>query len=938
MIVTGIKDDDLRGFKYIDNIENNKQVVGTFVKNSAELKILNLNHTYDNLYHTYVDIKGFGSWYVDDLKTDEEFIESTLSLFDNTQKFDEPYQDTFKFPSTMGAWAKWIGEQVGIPLKGDFLNSEIELSDRPYIGSNPTWRSAVQVIAKYASSYAQTNYDNTYSIKWFDETLYEIEDWENFVHGNQKPPINVIILSSGDTNDNVKYPEETPEEPHELRIEDDWNYIDRYSINQAIYNQVNGFFYTPISKLNVPYGLLDLRAGQKIKSQDIEHIDVVTNITKHTLEWVGGEFDNPKAWTSSIEMAELSETTTNYNQANSALNRLLQVERSANKNTGEIQDLIKKTSDTTEKLTKFEMDLDSIKQQVSEIDDFTKDGETIDGNLNLNDVGNGYLLNLKIRPKDEHVAPTFPNFTIYPSDSTFTRDGLSIVRIKNLTTGSFTDYEIPVDLYYKDENTFDVLEYQYGSDKCTVTKKLKMVDGVLTEMESPVSTEYDFPVIDTTDGTYSITLLNYDQAYIYAKMIGKNDFSDNFALKRELSSAITQTKEYIQTEVKNLSTQVNGDIENLSSSITQTAEEIESDVSSYKETTDGAIESLSSSLTQTASSLSSEVKSYKETVDGQIEEVNGKFELYIEKDVEKLMSVFNLAVNQVVIESDNFKLDAKGNVIANSLTANKANIVDSVANNLTVNGGNIKIKDDGETGGYSNLKIESNSGTSTFYSSGFNIVSGQNNLSMNTSRINLTGLNALYPNKSNLRFYAEPGNMIVSDGPVSNIDNVIFSCNPDQINSRNIIIRQTPTLPQHAVRLQELNNRIDTSINKLSFVRGTTNYLEIKTPNGAFGVNTWSSDKRLKENIVESQYDALEKILKIHHKEFDYKDGVHVKIGYIADELEVVDPDFIFEVGEEKMKQPQISTIIPVITKAIQEQEQEILKLREELLILKKDV
>ena len=41
MIVTGIKDNDLRGFKYVDNIENNKQVVGTFVKNSAELKIIN---------------------------------------------------------------------------------------------------------------------------------------------------------------------------------------------------------------------------------------------------------------------------------------------------------------------------------------------------------------------------------------------------------------------------------------------------------------------------------------------------------------------------------------------------------------------------------------------------------------------------------------------------------------------------------------------------------------------------------------------------------------------------------------------------------------------------------------------------------------------------------------------------------------------------------
>ena len=128
------------------------------------------------------------------------------------------------------------------------------------------------------------------------------------------------------------------------------------------------------------------------------------------------------------------------------------------------------------------------------------------------------------------------------------------------------------------------------------------------------------------------------------------------------------------------------------------------------------------------------------------------------------------------------------------------------------------------------------------------------------------------------------------------------------------------------------------NISNMSIVTGSKNYLEVRDSSNAWGIDMWASDKRLKENIKESVYNALEKILAIEHKEFDYKNGGHVKIGYIADELEIIDPDFIFEVGEEKMKQPQISTIIPVITKAIQEQEQEILKLREELLILKKDV
>lgn len=564
----------------------------------------------------------------------------------------------------------------------------------------------------------------------------------------------------------------------------------------SIWKNLKGLTYVDC-RIESYTGLPYLNAGDKITVEDDEGNFFDTYVLKHTFTYDG-------TFKSVIESPALTKQQNAIKSDVSLREKLNQTVINVYKDKKQIEALVTEASDTTEKLTKFEMDLDSIKQQVSEIDDFTKDGETIDGNLNLSDIGNGYLLNLKIRPKDEHVAPTFPNFTIYPSDSTFTRDGLSIVRIKNLTTGSFTDYEIPVDLYYKDENTYDFLEYKYGNDKCTVTKKLKMVDGVLTEMETPVQTEYDFPMIDTTEGNYSIALLNYDQAYIYAKMIGKNDFSDNFALKSELSSAITQTKEYIQSEVKNLSTQVNGDIENLSSSITQTAEEIKGEVSDYKKTTDGAIESLSSSLTQTASSLSSEVKSYKETVDGQIEEVNGKFELYIEKDVEKLMSVFNLAVNQVVIDSDNFKLDAKGNI-----TANNASL-----NNVTIRKGNIELEDTGTYDEY-RISISSTGALQGYYneigSRKIKLYTDSNDTCSSISSDEfLIKTNGIFGSERNLfRITATMAAYVYLYNRDNNASTITLDGQNGDITANNVKINNTPTASNHAVRLQDLNNAID---------------------------------------------------------------------------------------------------------------------------------
>lgn len=344
MIVQGINDNHLLSFKLIDEIIKDKKIVGTFIKNSAEITATNINHVYNVLYDNYVTIQGLGKWYVNEINDDEANVQIKMKLFDLSQKFDQKYDDTFSFPATMKQWATWIGLKVGVPLSGDFPNSDVVLTNRPYIGNNPTYRNAVMLIATYAGSYARTNYDNTYSICWFDETLNEIEDFISFEHGDRKPAVNTLVLSTGDTNDNIEYPEVPVENPVELRIEDDFNYVDRYDLLVAIYNQVNGFNYVPIKKLEVPYGLLGVRAGGMISCQDLERNDIESFVSYHCLQWQGGAFDDPNSWKSTLKMSELNETNTNHKFAQSIPNELLEVKRETNKNTGEIEDLIDKTT------------------------------------------------------------------------------------------------------------------------------------------------------------------------------------------------------------------------------------------------------------------------------------------------------------------------------------------------------------------------------------------------------------------------------------------------------------------------------------------------------------------------------------------------------------------------------------------------------------------
>jgi len=90
------------------------------------------------------------------------------------------------------------------------------------------------------------------------------------------------------------------------------------------------------------------------------------------------------------------------------------------------------------------------------------------------------------------------------------------------------------------------------------------------------------------------------------------------------------------------------------------------------------------------------------------------------------------------------------------------------------------------------------------------------------------------------------------------------------------------------------------------------------------------SDERLKKNIKDSSIKALDIISEIKHREFDWKkDNKHIETGYIAQELEKIDENFVI-----KQNDTYYVNILPVLataTKAIQEQQQEIIELQERI-------
>ncbi len=279
------------------------------------------------------------------------------------------------------------------------------------------------------------------------------------------------------------------------------------------------------------------------------------------------------------------------------------------------------------------------------------------------------------------------------------------------------------------------------------------------------------------------------------------------------------------------------------------------------------------------------------------DEIIASLNLAVEND----LGIIELKGNHVIIDSDNFKLDKLGNINANNATLHEVN----------VEGGNINLYDTGGSSASPTITI-ANEKDSTFNTriSSYGLTNNYRYIA-GTFKSRIGGFESEYSLTN--RQYGEP-DAVFKFSPIyltyaigdEETGDVLFSWNTQNINAKQFLIADTPTASNNVVRLRDYQS--------------------------------WVCDKRYKKNIKDSEYQALNKILSINHKEFDYKYGGHVENGYVADELEEIDKSFIFESGEDKIKHPQLSSIIPAITKAIQEQQTIINKLEKRILVIEKGI
>lgn len=416
----------LQDFSYETTIiSEDGKIVGCCELGKATIQMLNKSNQYSNLKGTWIKTI-HGSFYIYDVKPVQEKINIKLDCYDIKYRLNTDYDSSlYTFPMTLKEWRNAIFTNCGVEYDdSDFPNCDLLLEEEPYLDDNIKNIQVISMIAEAGASNVITDSNDKFYFSWIENTVHEIKDWlELTTESSSVAPINAVVLGRS-TGDDIFYPNPTPENSHIFRIDN--NYIlDPQSINknedrrnqtiQSIYNQLNEFTYVIYSMRSQSIdNKLTIKLGDKISYTDIWGNNLESIVMTKIIHWLGGDPADSNNYEISLSAEECSYSNDSTGSQNSIPGKINILSRKADKQEGIIQDLIKKTDESNEKIVDLTLTSDEISASVSEINnkyekDITTTKEAQGNPIEVNDAGNYDLESIEIEGKSYQKTTTGKN-------------------------------------------------------------------------------------------------------------------------------------------------------------------------------------------------------------------------------------------------------------------------------------------------------------------------------------------------------------------------------------------------------------------------------------------------------------------------------------------------------------------------------------------------
>lgn len=874
----------------------------------------------------------YGRFIPSEIENKEIEETTTFTAYDYMAKTDIPYTCTIKaFPVTLVDFAKDVCSQCGVNLG----NTNFRNANKRVINANPfqggeNCREVVKSIAKLSFSVAYIDVDNRLYFGFEQKDIADEEittdDYFELSPNTQPEPLNKVTLRSSEvtaSGQSIGYKGNYSNDLYYL-VGDIVNYNDTkyYCIqegkgnlptNETYWKVYTAFEINDVKELIIEedyfaytdtlrneflkeavdlYGLvyypveIDLLGSIYLQFNDTLKITNSKNKELKTYCFNNDHTYNGVLY-NTITSPSLTDEEEKHDYQTEQDNFSQRTYIEINKANQSILAAIKKIGEATSQYVKLKAQLDEIEAEIGSITDITITGEGY-GKLTFTDINQSEPIYMRIHAQGEDITPLYPSDNLYPRNDLYPHNREII--FKNTTDGTEIEYNLPSNLYYLDEDTYDEFVLDYENTQCYVIHRVEIIEGQKVKRTNEIIENIDdYPSIPLTEGDYTITIPYCLSAYLYIRLMAKNIYTSQFATQVQLNSAITQTE----------------------SSITQ--------------------------------SVNAEIAK----ANGEIEKISG--ELSLKLDTNKLVSTINAQANVITITSDYFKLTADGHITATGGTI--AGL--TMSTNSEGSSYLYKSFTSGSSKYQSGLYIpKTTTGSSVFLYAGVDITSGSNLLTNSNFYVTHNGnayarnfniisdgaLNFWYSNgkiqssynRNSITRYNDDGAKWIQEGRgFSNgtaISHTMWIYNAQYYQIQDGVHKKA-IVNFHRINDSSSSN-LDSEFYSDIHVWGTrqtdgiTNSIYIR----GYEVSTNASDERLKENIVDCTENASEIIAKIPMISFDWKKDIHTKeagqhipIGYGAQRTQKEYDKAVNYNEENDTYQMNLINLSSLHTKSIQE-------------------
>lgn len=773
-----------------------------------------------------------------------------------------------------------------------FINSDKLVDPTLHTGIGYTYRDILDEIATITCSFLLFKGDSLYLI-YPTETNQNIDesylDEDNITIG-EKYIINSLVFSRAEESDNIFRKDDesiATNGLHEYRIADCQllSTNDRSDYIEEMFDYLKTLsFYT-----------FDVQSKGILFLEVCDIFNFVLNDVTYKTILLNNEIELDDGLVEKLYTDEPAETETEYKYADSTDKKINQTYILVDKQNQKIEGLITQIGDRSEKTTSITADIDGLSSKVSAIADLTNE---IIGNKKviLNECAKGELLELHIYGNNTVFNYQVLNDDLVLNDNLILGKDESILLITNANNDTIAyNLKIP-GVLRKNGEICD--EFVIQNSVAKIIKRIND-DGTVkyTEEEETLG---ELKIL-LEEGTNTVEIKDFN-AEIKVKWAIKSDFTDVFTTKVEMSSAIEQTAGQIMTEVNK-----KVDDSEIGTKITQNYESVQIAWNSISE----FIKFLNAML--------------------QILDKNKKLLMSLDKTG---MHFYNSAGNEIgTIGINNAEVSfyINGDVSGSSM---------SWGINKTTKNGEIKYfpvfsysgynTDSGtEFGGKFLLEAPLIMQEKTLFlgqDMNSSYIQGQETDNRKKTTIGNTDDFYIYNSAGNLIFVLNSSYLKLYEQLEMYADPLATGGYDFNFKDNNLIGIDSISASGEISGNNGTFNDIANSDNIRRFNNTGTDYLiavlKSTVGGGSIYCQNANSDKKFKKNIKDAEISAVDTIMRIKHRQYDWKsNGKHECVGYIAQELEKVNPGLVNVIKENNEETYLLNekALIATATKAIQE-------------------